>query len=175
MSADVQSAANTKRQHQLILSCKSTLHVFSILLLCSLRVLCCTARNRHLSDDDIVAYLIEISLHSLSKIYSFDYSLQVYDPDLPSPRVFLLVANYKEALNRTIAMHISAEVRIKVKDRIYHCFYPKHGHYDGIGKQLWFFLERLSIDQWKKMEERLRNEVTWYVNLSHNSVTCLTI
>jgi hypothetical protein len=82
----------------------------------------------------------------------------------------LLVASYKEAPNRTIAMDISAEVRIKVEDRIHYCFYPRHGHYDGIGKQLWFFLEQLSIAQWKRMEERLREEVKWYVNLSYDSV-----
>jgi hypothetical protein len=67
-------------------------------------------------------------------------------------------------------MRTSAEVRIRVNDKTYRCLYHRNGYYKGIGKQLWFFLERLSIDQWKDMELRLRKKVTWYVNLSYDGV-----
>jgi hypothetical protein len=33
-----------------------------------------------------------------------------------------------------------------------------------------FFLERLSIAQWERMEVRLRKEVKWYVDLSYDGV-----
>jgi hypothetical protein len=68
-------------------------------------------------------------------------------------------------------MGIGAEVKIQLKDdTLYRCFYHRDGYYDGIGKELWYFLKRLSVDEWEKMEVKLSEQVIWYVNINYYSV-----
>jgi hypothetical protein len=65
-------------------------------------------------------------------------------------------------------METGAEVKILLKDRTYRCFHHRNGSYEGIGKQLWYFLSRLPIERWQRLEELLRKDVKWYADLDHD-------
>jgi hypothetical protein len=59
-------------------------------------------------------------------------------------------------------MGTGAEVRYLLKGITVRTFYHQDGDPGGIGQGFCIFLGTLSKSQWKTIELRLREEVTWY-------------